>query len=150
MFQSVVQSSRESNNKKYRLRYPDLHPTISMMHVKIELISHITKKSRSFRRYITDTQCTTLHLMWPAVASCGWKASEPTFWELGLFSSWGTTTRTGMVVFGNDGSLAIQPHDAATGHRKFCRTVIVEASDFVFPETIPMTICILTRRWCGW
>jgi len=36
--------------------------------------------------------------MWPAAALSGWKASEPTFWEPGLFSSSGTTTRTGMVV----------------------------------------------------
>jgi hypothetical protein len=79
MFQSVVQSSRESNNKKYRLRYPVLHPTISMTHVKIKLISHITKKKKSFISYLNNRY--TVHYVTPYVASSRftWLEGERTY-----------------------------------------------------------------------
>jgi hypothetical protein len=136
VFQCVVRTSRESNNKKYHLRYPVLHPTISLEHVKMESISDITKKTRSDRIYITDIECNMLHLIVRVQVYltsnnknfCGQQPRQ----VAGRQRNSVLRTRSVLVIRNDDehrhggsrnaGSLAIQPHDTAACHRKCCCT----------------------------
>lgn len=164
MFQCVVQSSRESNNKKYHLRYPVLHPTISLEHVKMELISDITKKKKVVHIVsITDIECNLLHLIVRVRVYftsnnknlCGQQPRQ--------VAGRRANQRSENQICSHQERRRAQArwfskrwfacHSATLQGclppKMLLHSVVVEATDYVFPETIHMMICTLTRRGCG-